>query len=133
MKARIVTAVVALALATTLAACGEDEPAVCSSVDTLRDSVEDLKNIDVTSSGALSELESGLTTIQGDLADVKSDAESEFASQIDAVETGFSAVRTSIEAAKSDPSAATLAAAGTALSSFASTVGTFIDDVRSTC
>ena len=54
----IAAAVMTLALSTPLAACGEDKPAVCSSVDSLKSSVNDVKKIDVSSSTALSDLES---------------------------------------------------------------------------
>ena len=73
---------------------GDAAPALCVSVATLKTSVEKLKNIDVTSSGAVSDLESGLTGIQSDLSRVKTDAKSEFSSQVDAVEKASRALKT---------------------------------------
>lgn len=126
-------ALTTLFLALTLTACSEDEPAVCTSVNDLKASVDDVKEIDVDSSTALDDLESGLTAVGDNLADVKADAKSEFAAPLDAVETSYAALETSIETAATDPSAATLAAAGSALSAFGTDVQALIDDVQSTC
>ena len=130
-------AVVALLLGASLVGCGgdggSDAPAVCGSVDTLKTSVQQLKDIDVTSSSAVSDLESGLTDIQTDLRDVKTDAKSEFSSQIAAVEKAYEALKTSVEAAKADTSAATLAAAGSAVSSFRTHMDKLVSDIEGTC
>ena len=133
MRAFIATPVITVALATALTACGEDEPPVCGSVKSLDASVEKVKAIDFTSSGALSELRSGLTAVGGDLRDVKDDAKSEFAEEIDAVEASYASLRTSLEAAKADPSPTTLGAAKEALSAFGAAVQSLIKDIQSTC
>ncbi|MFD7073460.1 hypothetical protein ACFV9G_04555 [Nocardioides sp. NPDC059952] len=131
---RLIPAVVlTLALATPLTGCGEDQPAVCSSVDDLQTSVDEVRDIDVTSSGALADLESGLEAIGADLSDVESDAKTEFSSQIDAVQASYDALAASLDAAKESASAATLSAAATALSTFGSDVRTLITDVQETC
>jgi hypothetical protein len=126
-------ATVALLLGVTLVGCSDDKPAVCSSVDNLKTSVDDVENIDVTSSSAASDLESGLTTIKSDLADVKTDAKSQYASQLDAVDSALATLTTRVDAAKADPSADTLAAVGAAVAPFNSAVQTLISDVESTC
>jgi hypothetical protein len=126
-------ATVTLLLVATLVGCSDDKPAVCSSVDNLKTSVDDVKNIDVTSSSAASDLESGLTTIKSDLADVKTDAKSQFSSQLDAVDSALATLTTRVDAAKADPSANTLAAVGAAVAPFNSAVQTLISDVQSTC
>jgi hypothetical protein len=133
MRLTIAPAVVALLLGAALVGCGADKPAVCSSVDNLKTSVDNVKNIDVTKSGAVSDLQSGLTTIRGDLADVKTDAKSQFSSQIDEVDTALATLNTKVDAAKAAPSATTLAAVGDALSSFNTALQTLISDVNSTC
>jgi hypothetical protein len=92
-----------------------------------------VKNIDVSKSGGVKDLQSGLTTIRGDLADVKTDAKSQFSSQIDAVDTALATLNTKVDAAKAAPSATTLAAVGDALSSFNTALQTLISDVNSTC
>jgi len=134
MKPAIALTSVFLAVSVgSLAACSEDKPAVCTSVDDLKASVEDVKDIDVQDSSALTDLKSGLTAIQGDLDAVKADAKSEFSSQLDAVETSYTAVQTGVEAATADPTAATLSTAASALSTFSTDVQTLISDVQSTC
>ncbi|SDK27252.1 hypothetical protein SAMN05428985_103339 [Nocardioides sp. YR527] len=129
----IPVAVLTLALATPLTGCGEDRAAVCSSVDDLQTSVDEVRDIDVSSSGALADLESGLEAIGADLSDVKSDAKAEFSSQIDDVQASYDALVASLDAAKESASAATLSAAATALSTFGDDVRTLITDVQETC
>ena len=126
-------ATVALLLGVTLVGCSDDKPAVCSSVDNLKTSVDDVKNIDVSSSSAASDLESGLATIKSDIADVKADAKSEFSSQLDAVDSAFATLTTSVDAATADPTATTLAAVGAAVDPFLTAVQNLADDVKSTC
>jgi hypothetical protein len=130
--------VVSLLLGALLVGCGGgngggEEPAVCDSVDSLKTSVDKVKDIDVRSSGALSDLESGLTGIRSDLTDVKSDAKSEFSSQIDTAEKSYGALKTSVEDVKANMSAATLTAAGSALSAFRTDVAKLAQDIGSTC
>ena len=64
MKRPLVLALAALVLGPLLVGCGEDEPAVCGSVDDLKTSVNSLKDIDLTTSGEVEDLESGLATIK---------------------------------------------------------------------
>ncbi|MEU4451305.1 hypothetical protein AB0F44_08240 [Nocardioides sp. NPDC023903] len=125
--------VAALALSAPLAACGEDEPAVCSSVNELQSSVDDVKGIDVGSSEALSDLQSGLSAVEDDLGEVKSDASDEFSTQIEAVEASFAALTSSVESAMADASVDTLAAARAALSTFGTDIQTLVTDVQETC
>ena len=132
MKPFLAPTVVTLMLGASLVGCGSDQPAVCGAVDTLQTSVDNLKDVNVTSNG-LSALESQLTTIKGDVADVKADAKTEFSGQITAVDTTYAALKSSADAAKSDPSLTTLAAVGAAVTAFAADVKTLVDDVKSTC
>jgi len=122
-----------LLVGSVLVGCSDDKPAVCDSVDNLNTSVEDVKSIDVTSPGAVSDLESGLTAIKSDLATVKTDAKSQYATQVNAVDSAFTTLTTSVDAAKADPTQATLAAAAAAAKAFTTAVQTLSDDVKSTC
>ena len=133
LRRSVALTIATLILGASLVACGGDKPAVCDSVDNLKSSVDDVKDIDVTSSGAVSDLQSGLTSIDSDLATVKADAKAEFSSQIQAVQQSFAALKTSVDAAKAAPTAATLSAAGAALSAFDTGVETLISDIQSTC
>ena len=116
-----------------LVGCSDDKPAVCDSLDNITTSIEDIKSIDVTSPGAVSDLESGLAAIKSDLAALKTDAESQYATQVDAVDLAFTALTTSVDAAKADPTATTLGAAAAAVDPLTAAVQTLSDDVRSTC
>ena len=133
MRLAIGAAVGTLLLGAALAGCGDDTPAVCNSVDNLQTSVDNIKDIDVTSSTGVEDLQSGLTTVESDLADVKTDAESEFSPQIDAVDTAFAKVKTSVDAAKADPTPKTLASVSSAVSAFNAALQTLTSDVQSTC
>ena len=134
MKARLVIPLVSLLLGASLVGCGgKDKPAVCGSVDTLKGSLSDLKDISLTSSGALSSLQTQLTTVKTDFDAVKTDAKSQFGTQITAVDTSYSTLKTSADAATSAPSAASIAAAAAAASAFVSSVQTLVTDVQATC
>ena len=126
-------AAAAVLLGVLVSGCGADDPAVCGSVNDLKSSFDDLKDIDVTSSGALSKLQTGLTTLKGDFDQVRTDAKSEFASGIDAVEAAYDAVKAAVTAATDDPTAATIGAAATALSSLATEVQALVTDIQATC
>lgn len=123
----------ALLVGTALVGCSDDKPAICDSVDNLNSSIEDVKNVDVTSSSAVSDLESGLATVKTDLNTVKTDAKSQYATQVDAVDSAFTTLTTSVDAAKANPSSATLAAVAAAVEPFTTAVKKLSDDVKSTC
>ena len=122
-----------LLVGSVLVGCSNDKPAVCDDVNNLKTSVEDIKSIDVTSPGAVSDLESGLTAIKSDVAAVKTDAKSQYATQVDAVDSAFTTLTTSVDAAKADPSATTFAAVTAAAGTLTTAVQKLADDVNSTC
>lgn len=115
-----------------LSACGEDEPAVCTSVESLQTAIDDVREID-PSADTIPALNDGLLTIEDSLEEVKSDAQTEFASSIESVETSYAALTQSVSAAQADPTATTLGEAGTALSAFASDADSLVSDIQSTC
>ncbi len=133
MKRSLALAAATLVLTTSFAACSNDQPAVCTSVDSLKSSVDDLKNVDVTSSGAVGDLQTALSSVESNLADVKSDAKSQFSTQIDAVDTAVASLKTSIDSETSDPSAANVAAVAAAAPPVTTALQTLISDVQSTC
>lgn len=133
MKTALTLAVPTLMLAASLTACGDDTPPVCHAVDELQASTQKVTNVDVTSSTALTDLESGLISVRTDLTDVKTEAKSEYNSQISAVETSYTKLKTSAQAAVASPSAATLSAAQTALATFGNAAQTLVKDIQSTC
>jgi hypothetical protein len=102
-------------------------------VDDLKSSTEHVRTVDVTTSGGLTDLQTALKAVQDDLATVKADVKTRFSAPLDAVEKSFATLKASVQAAKTDASAATIATAGSALSSFGTDVQTLIRDVQSTC
>lgn len=120
-------------LLTTLAGCSEDEsPAICSDVDSLRSSVEAVTDTDIDQ-GSLATLQDDLGAVRSDLSKVKSDAEDEFAPEIDDVEQAASSLSASIEAAVAAPAPQTVATVATAVQALGSALGTLDDAVDSTC
>ena len=133
MKRIALGAAVALLMSLSLAGCSEETPAVCTSVDDLRASVQSVRDVDVTSSGGLSELEDAVAGVKSDLADVRDDAADEFSSQIDTVQAGVAELERSLRAAQDAVSPDTLRAAGSALRTLANQVQSLVDDIRATC
>ncbi len=127
-------ALVSILLGASLVGCGgKDKPAVCGSVDTLKSSITDLKSIDITSSGAVSSLQSQLTTVKSDFDQVKTDAKSQFSTQIEAVDGAYSTLVSTADTAKSSPSAANLAALAAAATTMLTDLQTLVSDVQKTC
>jgi hypothetical protein len=120
-------------LAGGLAGCGSnDKPAICSSVDTLKESVQNLKDVQI-GAGTLATVQSDVSTIKKDLTQVKADAKSQYGAQVNKVQASASTLSTSVQAAKAGPSITTFAAIGTSASTLAADVKTLADDVSSTC
>ncbi len=125
-----------LGLGLTVTACGSTDtppPAVCSSVDDLKASVADLKNVDLTSSGGLTDLKDALATVRKDLKSVETDAKSEFSDEAKSVDTSFNALQAALEQVANTPSVAALGTVKSALTDFAAGVKSFVADVQATC
>lgn len=133
MRLRVACAAATLLLGATLVGCSKDKPAVCTSVDNLKTATDNLKNVDITASGGIGNLETALTTVQSDVSTVKTDAKSQFSAQITAVDTALATLKTSADAAKSNPSVTTVAAAASAVPPVKTALETLINDVKSTC
>jgi len=134
---------VAATLLTSLAVtgCGGEEapaasapptPAVCSSVDALKSSVADLKNVDL-SKGSLAPVQDKLTAMQADLTKVGKDAKTEYATEVDSVEAATSSVGASLQAAQAAPSQRTLTAVRTSVTTLGTSLRALEHAVRSTC
>jgi hypothetical protein len=133
MKKTALGAVVALLMSLSLAGCSEETPAVCAPVDDLRASVQSARDVDVTSSGGLGDLEDAVAAVKSDLTDVRDDAADEFSSQIDTVQSGIAELERSLRAAQDAVSPDTLRAAGSALRTLADQVQSLIDDIQARC
>ncbi|WP_193509402.1 hypothetical protein [Cryobacterium sp. BB736] len=128
-----------LLMATITAGCAQDEPpaqdepaAICSAVDSLKASVEDVTNVDLDQ-GAMADLRDNLNQVQSDLGKVKDDAKDEYATEIDAVEQAAASVGSSVEAATTSPSAQAITDVGTAVQALGASLRALDDAVESTC
>ena len=141
-SARSVALAIGMLTSVTLAGCGSDEkpagsekpetPAVCSSVDSLSSSAGELMKIQVEK-GAMVTLQDGLTKVQADVTRVVSDAKSEYANEVDAVEAATATVAASLKAATTTPSAQTLITVRTAVQTLGTSLTALNDAVKSTC
>jgi hypothetical protein len=135
---RLLAVVAALFLGAVTAGCSSSSsdsqgpPAVCSSVDALQTSVSDLRQVQVTANG-LSALQDAVASVKTDLGQVKKDATSQYATQVDQLQTDFDAVQSAVGAAVDAPSPDTLGVVVSSIRTFADGVTGFAGDVRSTC
>jgi outer membrane murein-binding lipoprotein Lpp len=103
--------VLALSAAAVIAAgCGSDDnkPAYCSDVSDLKQSVDDLKNVQLNS-GALSTLQTDLQKIQSNANAVVTSAKQDFPSETSALESSVSSLSTAIKQLPSSPTPKQLA------------------------
>jgi len=108
------------------------EPAVCADVDALQTSMEDLRAAE-PGEGGLEVVTEELQDIGNELQQLKTDAASEYSTQIKAMEDTLAALRTSAASATSDPGATTLAQVRDDLRSFGSAVTGMGNAVEDTC
>ncbi len=121
----------------TLTGCGGSDtttktPAICSDIDALKTSVDDLKKVDVTQNG-LATLKESLTKVQSDLKKVTDDAKKQYLTEVDAVDQAASSLAASLEAATVSPSAQTIAAVGVAVQALTASLKALESAVKDTC
>ena len=116
---RFLWIMLALAAATLVAAAcgGDDKPAYCSNVSDLQQSVDDLKSVHLSESGALSTLQTDVQKVQSDADAVVSSAKQDFPDQTSALKSSVSSLSTTIEELPSSPTAQQLAALAPEISS----------------
>ena len=130
---RFLTSVTAVLIALTMTGCGgDDPPAVCSAVDSLKTSVDDVTTVKL-GKGALAELQDNVTQVQSDITQVKDDAKDEYASEIDGVEKAFTSVSTTLKAAIATPSAQAITDLGGAVQALGTSLTDLENAVKSTC
>jgi len=83
--------------------------------------------------GAMVTLRDALTKVQTDATRVVSDAKSEYANEVDAVEAATTTVAASLKAATTTPSAQTLTTVRTAVQTLGTSLTALNDAVKSTC
>jgi hypothetical protein len=107
-------------------------PAVCSSTGELQASVADLGDVQIVENGTAA-LRDAIASVKSDLQRVVDDAGSQYATQVDGLQSGFDALQTAAGAAVNAPSADTLNTVTSSVRALAADVSTFADDVASTC
>lgn len=128
-----VTVVGTMVVAFVIAGCGTDEPpAVCSSVDALQASVEDVTSVDIAE-GALAELRDNLAQVQSDLGTVRDDAADAYHDEVDSVEQAAAFVGTSVETGITSPSPDALTEIGTGVEALGSSLSVLKDAVAGSC
>ena len=114
------------------AACGTEQAPVCSSADAVRDSVDHLRDANLSENG-LTYVQSGLDQLRRDIQQFNEAARTQFAAEITAVKSAADVLSTNVTAAKASPSATTLAAVGTAITALRDSYRHLADTVASTC
>jgi outer membrane murein-binding lipoprotein Lpp len=126
--------VVALSAATVVAAgCGSDnKPAYCSDVSDLKQSVNDLKDVQLNT-GAVSTLQTDVQKVQSDTNAVVSSAKQDFPNQTSALQSSVSSLSTAIKQLPSSPSAQQLASLVPKISSTVTAAKNLEDATSSAC
>jgi len=134
MSARRCAAALATVLLAVLAltGCGSNDTPVCSSVDELTASIDQLGVIQLGENGRV-QLENQLVEVRADLAQVRTDAQQQYGDQVAAVTAAADLVRERYQGAKTDPSASTLQPLRTAIADLGTEVRALQDAVAGTC
>ncbi|BFU43239.1 hypothetical protein [Krasilnikovia sp. MM14-A1004] len=113
-------------------ACGTDSPAVCDSLDQVQNSIDHVKDTNVSENG-LTQLKTNLQALQTELQRLKTDAKSQFTAQLTAVQTAADQLKASVASAKTTPSAATLGNVRTAVAGLGTSLQQLGDSMAGTC
>ena len=114
------------------AACGTEQSPVCASADAVKDSVDHLRDANLSENG-LAYLQSGLAQLRRDIQQFHDAARTQFAAEITAVKSAADVLATNVATAKATPDATTLAAVGTAVTALRDSYRHLADTVASTC
>jgi uncharacterized protein YukE len=129
----VMIAVAACMAAVLLSACGgSSKPSYCSSVSNLEKSVQDLKNVNVVSSGT-SGLKSALQKVESSAKSVISSAKSDFPSETSAVSSSVDALTTSVNGLSGPPSTGQIAQIAQQAGAAVNAVKSFVDSTKSKC
>ena len=119
-------------LVLSLAGCGDSKPAVCSDLDALRASVENLKDVNISENG-MTAFTSGLSQIGGDLDQLGADAKSQYQSEVAAVRQALDTLGSSVNSAVADPGPTSFAAVRTAVAGVGDSLSGLDSAVSGTC
>ena len=120
-------------LAGAISACSsDDKPPICSSVDALKSSVQNLRDVQVQQ-GAVSEIKSDAAEVKSDFDTLKTDAKGQYSTQIAAVNNALVATSNSANKAAAAPSASALLGLTASLKSLGTATAALTSAVKNTC
>lgn len=133
-KARILLCGTVLITATALSSCasGSDNPALCSSLDSLKSSVAGLTDIQINGD-TLANVQDTLDQVQSDLRQVKDDASDEYSLEVDAVDQATSELNSNLDDAVTTPSVEAASAVATSVRAVGTSLNSLADAVKNTC
>ena len=122
------------AAALVAAGCGDsDKPAYCSNVSDLQESVDAVKNVQLTDSGSLSTLQTALKDVQSDADAVVSSAKEDFPTETSALTSSVSSLSTAVEQVPPSPTAQQLAPLALLVSNVATAATGLESATKSAC
>lgn len=129
---RAVVSLTVLGVVFGLAACSEEESPVCDDLDSLRASMDTMRDATI-GENALSTISSAVTEMGAAADQLAEDAAAEYAVEADAVKETTAALRTDLEAAMADPTAAALGEVGSGVQALGTALEDLVQKVGDTC
>ena len=133
MRHRLLLPATALLVGAALAGCGDDQPAVCTSIDELQNSIKGLADLELTGTTNVAGLEDQIALVKQDFNELKDDASDEYGDQVGAISADLETLETNAAAVEDSPSATTVDALKTSRDAVVAGVDALADDVKSTC
>jgi hypothetical protein len=122
----------ALLVGGAVAGCGDDPPAVCTSIDEFQSSLKGLTSLELNGSGVAG-LQDQVALVVQDFKQLKKDASDEYGDQVDTLDTDLEQVQTSAGELVDAPSAAAVDTLRTSRDTLAADARKLADDVKSSC
>jgi len=134
MRCRLtgVATITALLAVPLVASCSSDKAPVCSSLDTLKGSVQNLRDVNVEQ-GAVPEIKSDVAQVQTDFQTFKGDAKDQYSAEITQLSSALVASSNSANLAASTPSLSAVAGLAVALKTVSNAAKTLSSAVEDTC
>jgi hypothetical protein len=133
-RVMMVGAVALLAAALVAVGCGgDDAPDYCENVADLQESVDDVKNVQLSESGALSTLQTDLSQIRSDANAVVSSAKEDFPDETSALKSSVSSLSTTLKQLPASPTAQQLAPLAQEISSVVTAADGLSSATNSAC
>ena len=132
MRPRVLLPVVALLVGGVVVGCGNDPPAVCTSIDEFQSSLKGLTSLELNGSGVAG-LQDQVALVVQDFKQLKKDASDEYGDQVAAIDTDLDKVQTSAGDLVDSPSAAALDTLKSSRDVLAADAKKLADDVKSSC